>query len=293
MKHGATNVIGLEPVFPMDGPSQRRSYMNTIARFRGVLTLSIFCCPMAFSQTQGQPFYGRDTCVKVREGKAQEYAAYLRDVTVKLAKVRVDAGYMATYTIAQAVAPAGRAARCDYHFFAGYDGFPPETPSAEQTAADMKKAGISMSPEAMLAKRGELSYLVGVDIWMFRERVGTPKKGGYARINYDKVHPGMTAEWAALESTGWKQLAEAASKEYGTAWRVASLAMPGGASLPYNAMTVDLFPSWAALGKGIPARALWNKVHPNRDMTAHLNRLSIIRDRPRIDTVRLIEVLTK
>ena len=267
--------------------------MTTTFRFCGVLTLGIFCCSMASSQTQDQQSYGRDNCVKVKEGKAQEYATYLRDVVVKLAKVRVDAGAVVSYTIAQAVAPAGRAARCDYHILAGYNGFPPEAPSAEQTAADMKKAGLSMNLEAMIAKREELSYLVGVDIWMYRERVGTPKKGGYARINYDKVHPGMGAEWATLESNGWKQLAEAASKEYGTAWRAASLAMPGGANLPYNAMTVDIFPSWAALGKGIPARDLWNKVHPSRDMTAHLNRLSTIRDRPRVDTVRLIEVITK
>jgi hypothetical protein len=267
--------------------------MTTLVRFSGVLTLGVFCCSMASSQTQDQQFYARDFCVKVKEGKAQEYAAYLRDVTVKLAKVRFDAGAIASYTIAQAVAPAGRAARCDYHLVAGFNGFPPEAPSADQTAADMKKAGISMSRENMIAKRDELSYLVGTDIWMYRERVGTAKKGGYARINYDKVHPGMGAEWAALESTGWKQLAEAASKEYGTAWRVASLAMPGGASLPYNAMTIDIFPSWDALGKGIPARTLWNKVHPNTDMTAHLTRLSTIRDRPRVDTVRLIEVLTK
>ena len=265
--------------------------MNAFVRFSGVVTLGIFWCSTASSQSQ--PFFARDTCVKVKEGKTREFEAYVQEVTVKLAKVRVDAGTIVTYTIAQAVAPVGRAARCDYHFVAGYNGFPPEAPSPEQTATDMKKAGISMSREAMLTKRDELSNLVGVDVWVYRERVGTAKKGGYARINYDKVHPGMGAEWATLESTGWKQLAEAAAKEYGTAWRVASLVMPGGANLPYNAMTVDIFPSWDALGKGLPTRDIWNKVHPNTDMSAHLNRLSVIRDRPRVDTVRLVEYITK
>jgi hypothetical protein len=66
----------------------------------------------------------------------------------------------------------------------------------------MKKAGIAMSREAMFAKRDELSTLVSVDIWRYLARVGTPKKGGYARINYDKVHPGMGPEWATLETTG-------------------------------------------------------------------------------------------
>jgi hypothetical protein len=157
----------------------------------------------------------------------------------------------------------------------------------------MKKAGISLGYVAMIAKRDELSYLAGMDIWRLREKVGSATKGAYARINFDKVHPGMAAEWLDLESNGWKQLAEVAAKEHGTAWRAASLAMPGGADLPYNAMTIDVFPSWAALGQGIPARAIWNKVHPNQDMSAHLDRLSTIRDRPRVDVVRLIEVIEK
>ena len=94
----------------------------------------------------------------------------------------------------------------------GYEGFPPEAPSPDQTAADMKKVGISMTRDAMISKRDELSYLVGVDVWACRARVGTPKKGNYARIHYDKVHPGLGAEWVTLETTGWQQLAEAASK---------------------------------------------------------------------------------
>ena len=264
--------------------------INPIRLF-GTFVIGVSSFAVAYGQPQVQ--FARDTCVKVKDGKAQEYAKYLQDVTVRLAKVRVDAGVIASYTIGQAVAPVGRAARCDYHIVALYDGFPPEAASPEQTAADMKKAGISMSREAMIAKRDELSNLVGVDVWRYREKVGTSQKGGYARINYDNIHAGMGAEWATLESTGWKQLAEAASKEYGTAWRVAALAMPTGASLPYNGMTVDIFPSWAALGKGIPTRALWNKVHPDVDISAHLNRLSTIRDVPRIDTVKLIEVITK
>jgi hypothetical protein len=247
---------------------------------------------MGYSQTQSQ-YFARDFCVKAREGKAQELAAHLRDVEAKLGKAEVDAGTMATYTIAQAVTPSGKAATCDYHIVIGYNGFPPEPPSPEQTAATIKKAGISMTTEALTAMRGELAELAGMDVWLFRERVGVAKKGGYARINYDKVQPGMGAEWVSMESNGWKQLAEAAVKEHGTAWRVASLIMPGGTSLPYNAMTVDIFPSWEALAKGLPAREIWNKVHPERDMSAHLTRLSEIRDRPRVDLVKLIEVITK
>jgi len=267
--------------------------MTTVARCPSLLALGVLCCSIATSQTPAPTFYSRDVCVKVKEGRERDFSAYLQDVPVKLAKVRLDAGRIASYTIAEAVAPAGRAARCDYHIVTGYEGFPPEAPSPEQTAADMKKVGISITREAMISKRDELSYLVGVDVWAYWARVGTPRKGGYARINYDKVHPGMGAEWVTLETTGWQQLAEAASKEYGTSWRVATLAMPGGNSLPYNVMTVDIFPSWEAFGKGLPTRALWNKVHPDRDMSATMTRLAEVRDRPRVDTVKLIEVMTR
>jgi len=259
----------------------------------GALALGLICSSTAFGQTEGPLLFARDNCVKVRDGKWREYSAFLQDVTAKLAKVRVDSGAAASFTIAQAVAPSGRSARCDYHIVYTYTGFPPELPGAEQTAADLKKAGISMTREAMLARRDELSYLVGVDIWRWRERVGQSAKGAYARINYDKVHANMGGEWLSRESNGWKQLAEEASKQYGTAWRVATLAMPGGENLPYNAMTIDVFPDWAALGKGIPSRELWNKVHPNTDMAAHMARLAAIRDRPRVDIVRLVEFIEK
>ena len=255
--------------------------------------LGLLCSSTAFGQAQGPALFAQDICVKVRDGKMQEYRAFLQNVTAKLAAVRVESGAYASYAIAQAVAPAGRSARCDYNLVTTYAGFPPDGPGAEQTAADMKKGGIAMSREAMIAKRDELSYLVGIDTWRWRERVGRSAKGAVARINYDKVQSGMTGEWLSLESNGWKQLAEAASKEHGTAWRVATLVMPGGENLPYNAMTIDVFPNWAALGKGLPAREIWNKVHPNSDMSAHLARLAAIRSRPRVDVVRLIEFIEK
>ena len=269
--------------------------MIKFERLSGAFALGLLLCSMATGQSQEPPRFSRDFCVKVRDGKGAEYAAFLRDVSVKLAKVRVDAGTMASYTVAQAVAPAGRSARCDYHLVSIYAGFPPEAPSPEQTAADMKKAGIAMSREAMIAKRDELSFLVSMDIWRWQERVGTAGKGGYARLNYYKVKPGATvAEWSRMESTGWKQLAEVLATEMpGTAWRSATLVMPGGTSLPYSGLTVDVFPSWEALGKGIPARATWNKVHPERDMAAYTERMATIVDRPRTDIVKLIEVIGK
>jgi len=157
----------------------------------------------------------------------------------------------------------------------------------------MKKAGITLTREAMIAKRDELMYLAGVDTWRWMARVGRSVKGAVAQINYDKIHSGKGGEWLSMELNGWKPIAEAASKDHGTAWRVATLVMPGGEDLPYNAMTIDVFPNWASLGKGLPNREIWKKVHPNTDLSAHLARLAAIRTRPRADVVRLIEFIEK
>lgn len=262
-------------------------------RLFNVVAVGLFCCCMASGQTQPPLNYSRDACVKVRDGKWDEFSAFLRDVTIKLAKVRVDSGASSSFIVAQAIAPVGRSARCDYHLVTGYDGFPPDLSEPAKLEADMQKAGIAMSRQAMAAKRDELSYLVGVDIWLRHDSVGTSVKGGYARLNYYKSKPGMVlADWVGMESSGWKALAESVSKETpGMGWLVATLAMPGGASLPYNGLTVDSFPNWAALGKGIPARATWTKVHADTDMTTYMDRLGAIVERPRVDIVKFVEII--
>jgi hypothetical protein len=266
--------------------------MGVFVRFSSLLTMSVFCGSTAFGQGQ-QPQYSRVACVKVRDGKSADYAAYLRDV-VKLQKVRVDSGAMNTYIVGQAVSPQGRSARCDYHLVSTYDGFPPEAASPEQTSADMTKAGLTMGREAMLAKRDELSYLVSMDTWRWQDRVGAPPaKGQYVRVNFNKVGAGNLGEWLHLVGTGWKPLAEASAKELGTGWGSAWLAMPGGSALPYNTMTVDIFPNWAAVGKGIPSRRLWNQVHPESDMASYTNRGATIADRTRIDLLKIVDVITK
>src|SRR5678815_4727508 len=232
--------------------------MTRFVQFAGVFALGLAWNSMAIGQEPTE--YIRDTCVKVRDGKAAEYSDYLRD-SVKLAKVRVDSGVYGAYIIAEATYPTGRSARCDYHLVISWNKFPGEAPTPEQTEADMKKAGISMSRTARAAKAAELSYTVGADLMRGLASAGAGVvKNGYARVNYYKFK-GSQAEWADLETTGWKPLAEAAAKDLGTSWSAYGLVMPGGSEIPYNGITVDGFPSWDALGKGIPTRSICNKEH--------------------------------
>lgn len=266
--------------------------MLSYLRLSSVLSLAVFTGILAYGQNPDR--HTVVNCVKVKEGKNAEYTAYLRDVT-KLYKSRVESGEVSAYIIAQAVAPAGRSARCDYHTVTAYTGFPPETGAAGKLDADLKRAGISITAAEFAAKRDSLSDLVGREFWRSRERVGAgSQKGGYIRINYYKVKPGMMTDYLALEATGWKQVAEEMNKQNaGMSWSLASLVMPGGANVAYNAMTVDGFPNWEALGSGTAARPIWNKVHPERDMSAYMNRIAAVSDRPRVEVMRVIEAIRK
>jgi hypothetical protein len=267
--------------------------MNRLISIGSVVALVLTGGSIAFAQ-QPAPYYTRANCVKVRDGKAVEYAAYLRDVTGKLAKYRVDNGIYAAFSLSQAVFPAGRAAMCDYIIAYQSNGFPPEAPTPEQADADYKTAGVNMTRQERAAKLNELSYLVKTELWRRSNSVGTVAKGSYLRINYFRVNPGMLGDWMTSEANGWKQLAEAAAAEIpGTGWSEWTLVMPGGQSLPYNARTIDVFPTWDAMGKGLPVRALWTKAHPNVDYTTHMNKLNTLAERPRVDVYKVVERITK
>ncbi len=267
--------------------------MTKLAQVAAVFAIGIAW--NSFASAQEAPQYNVVNCVKVRDGKNAEYEAFIRNTGMKLNKVRVDNGTYAAVIYAQAAFPAGRAARCDYDVVLASNGFPAEAPTTAQNEADMKKAGLSMSYDAMLAKRNDLTYLVSTEMWRGQAMVGAGvTKGGYARVNYYKTKPNMAADWLHLETAGWKKLAESVAQDMpGMSWSVWTLVMPGGASLPYNAMTVDGFPNWDAVAKGVPARAIWNKVHPDQDFSQYMDKISDTIDRPRTDLMRIVEMITK
>lgn len=235
----------------------------------------------------------RDFCVKVQPGKGAEYEAMLHDVAAKLAQVTVDQGTASWWLAARAVVPAGSAARCDYHVVYGYPGFPPEgPPTAAQMDADLQKANIKMTGAELSAKRGSLSTLANVDIWRSVARVGQPQKGSYIRVNLYKPKLGQLNEWAKLETEGWKPLAEAHAKDSpGSGWVASALLMPGGDGLHYNAMTVDIFPNWAAVGKGVPVSTLWPKVHADMPFADYMSHMATAVDRYRIELYQVVEMV--
>lgn len=257
-----------------------------------LLLLTAGCVLTAAAQnqtpTQNQPpKYVVDTCIKATTGKNAELRTYVSDVLVKIARVRVADGAAAWYVVLNAVAPAGSEARCDYHLVNGYNGFPPEA-SAEKTAAARKKAGITLTAEEISARANAVAHAVNVDYWRSVADVGSmAEKGQYVRINYEKLKPGQTSAWIELENTGWKPFAESL-KGSGLGWHMNVLSMPGGTSQRYNAMTLDIYPTWDALGKGWPGAA-WPKVHPELKFADYTKKVAETTERVSAEVYRVLE----
>lgn len=243
-----------------------------------VLAVFSFSSISAQGQAAEIEEYVRDVCLKVTPGKGAELAKMLHDVGAKLARLRVDEGRASWWSAQRAVVPVGSDARCDYHILYGYPGFPPESLSQEQLSADLKKAGVGMSHAELASRRNDLATVVNLDIWRIVGRVGQGELGSYVVHNLYKAKPGQANEWIRLETEGWMPLAKAYAEEGpGRGWAAAVLAMPAGGDLDYNAITADIFPNWAALGKGVGAAERWPKIHPGISFTDYFSLFDNVR----------------
>jgi hypothetical protein len=219
----------------------------------------------SFAQAPADPSTVRDFCVKVTPGKVADYEAYLKDVTLPLARARAEAGEFAWLIVARGVFPAGSSAPCDYRIVYGYKGLPPEAASRETLSAALKRAKLTISFDEMVARRDALTHLVGTQLWYAIDGVGADvAKDNFVVLNHNTVKDGQFAEWQKLELTYWKPLVEAWLKAGGKgSWSISSLRWPSGTSQPYSSVSVDVFTDWNALLRGVPVNDLWPKVHPN------------------------------
>lgn len=236
-----------------------------------VLTLSIVSlaaglgAEAAQAQVQQEVWTTREYCVKVAPGKGPAYEAFLRDVTIPLNQSRADAGEFAWFGVGRAVVPVGSSARCDYRLAYTYKGVPPEETSNDQLGAALRRAGLKLTAEQLVEKRNALVQLVGLDFWYRIDGAGPSwRKGSYLSFNHYKVKEGQSEEFVRLERT-WKALVEARLKAGGTgSWSLVGLWRPSGDSVPYNAMTIDVFPGWAEMMKsGNSFLEEWSRVHPS------------------------------
>jgi hypothetical protein len=142
-----------------------------------------------------------------------------------------------------------------------YPGFPPEL-TPEGTAKNLKAAGVTMPYETYAARSRALAKVVATRIFLLRANAGTIPAGAYFHVNRIKVKDAQA--WLKLEAELWKPVQEARIADGQLAgWASYTLVFPGGSAQPFNAATVDAFPSWDAQGNQKPLSDYVKKVHPN------------------------------
>jgi hypothetical protein len=76
--------------------------------------------------------------------------------------------------------------------------------------------------------------------------LGSFKKGDYFVVNYMKAS--NIDDYVAWEKKAWMPFADAMAKQ-GTrsGWSLNTIVFPGGADVKFNAVTVDVYPTWDSI----------------------------------------------
>ena len=232
-------------------------------------------CGMGFAQQPApRPFY-LVNCVKVKPDKDAEFGKWAADSLHKFAQARVDSGLLTTWLLIRAVLPQGSQNECDYQVVAFYPGIPAKPLESGEMDALMKKAGVAMTAEQYSQGRNAVSQLATAAMFQMVVNTGSVQKGDYLSLNYLKLKdPAMQnyQKWIDMETKAWKPMSEFLIKQGITrGWSVDVRAIPDGAALGFDGLTVDVFPSWEAyfgLQNDPKFPEYWKKVHPDMDINA-------------------------
>jgi hypothetical protein len=207
-------------------------------------------------------------CLKIKPDKMSEYRKWAAEEFHKYAQGRVDSGAVSTYYRLRAVMPAGTSAECDYVTVWVYPGVPPAPMGAEELGAALKKSGLNMSAQEFMDRRDAMSTLVSNSMFQNQFAVGQAKKGDYMEVGYMKAT--NVDAWVAFEKSVWKPLAEEMIKDgVQSRWSVNVQMMPVGTDVPYQGVSVDIYPSFDAVFKAQVDPAFidrFKKVHPDMDL---------------------------
>jgi hypothetical protein len=227
----------------------------------------------AFSATliaQPAPSTGFHTvaCIKVKPENNTEFRKWAAGDVHKFAQSRVDSGALSSWFVLRSIAPAGRSATCDYVVVSMYPGVPPQPLGPEELDAALKKAGITQTAQQYTDRRTSLTTLISNNIFQNQDSVGTFKTGDYFRVNYMKVQDANLEDYVAYEKKVWKPFAEAMTKDgVARGWSLNLRFLPGGTDQPYQAVTVDVFPSWESIFKDDGQFVeRFRKVHPDMEL---------------------------
>ena len=253
----------------------------------------------AFSATlfaQAAPLgYHRVACIKVKPGQGQAFHKWAADDPRKVDQAEVDSGEVSTSLLLRSVFPQGKSAECDYLAISMYPGLPPQPAGMEHLSALLKKAGLTETAQEYLTRRNSLATLISYGMFRNVVAVGTEKKGDYLRVNEMKVtDPEGMGDYIAHEKKVWQPLAEQMAKDGVTSgWSLNVRVLPHGSGLAYQAVTVDIFPSWDSVFKHDDQFVeRFNKVHPGMDFGTTMENYGKLRTIVEADLYKVEAVAT-
>jgi len=235
------------------------------------------------------------SCVKAAPGQIAGISEMLPDIS-RNAEVEVHEGRLAFHAVLRTTLPVGSAARCDFMFVRGYEGYPPAPFTRADAEANFVKSGAAGTYDDYLARQRKLWTPVSNDL-LFVPRNGIVGSGGsvgdYVRLNLDKLKPGhLVSHWARFEREGWGAYVEAAAKDLpGLGWREEALVSP--MSVDYNVMTVDILPSWAATEGDWGGSEVWNQVHPEMKNAEYMAKVREIVDPYKVELYRVVTLVVQ
>lgn len=211
-----------------------------IAALLAAISASLSAQP---AQTVG---YHSVACFKVKPENTANFRGFVSNEWHKVAQARVDSGEITTWYLLRSVLPQGTSAACDFIIVGIFPGAP-RLASSDEINAAIQKSGMSINSQEYDNQRNAVSTLVSVSIFQNESYDGSPKVGDYFKVNYTKV-PGDIGEWVAYEKKNWLPVAQALNKNGSMrAWSLNVQVLPNGVDLPYQAVTVDVFPSMDAV----------------------------------------------
>ena len=233
---------------------------------------------------QASPGYHSVACIKVKPENNNEFRKWAAGDLHKLTQSRVDGGAVSQWILLRSVIPSGTSAECDYAIVTMYPGVPPQPMGREELDAALKKAGISMTAQQYVDRRSSLTTLVSNNMFQNRALVGGFRTGDYFVVNYMKVS--NMADYVAFEKKAWQPMAEALDKEnLRSGWSLNTMVFPGGADVKFNAVTVDVYPTWESIFNRDfqQFRQLWQKAHPDMEFGTTFEQLDKLRHQGDID----------
>jgi len=187
--------------------------------------------------------FHRVACVKIKAGMAHEFTDWATGDMHKYAQSRANSGAVSSWFLLSSVIPQGESAQCDYIMVSIYAGVPTPPMERDDLAAALKQASISSSAQEFVDKRNSMMTLISNDMFRTIATVGSPKKGDYFIVNYMKVS--NMDDYIAYEKKVWAPFAEELAKDGSrTGWSLNQRVFPLGANTTFQAVTVDVVPSW-------------------------------------------------